>query len=222
MVTETVIPALKLLKSGDRIALFVADRITVRCQYHADCRIILKLQVDRIQSAVYTCLHHFDDIIFHTRENHLCLGISETCIVLQYLWSVCGQHQSKEDDTLKFSSLCCHCINSCLINMFFTKLVNFFCIEGAGREGSHSAGVQSLIAVLCTLVILCGGHDFDGFSVNIRKNRHLASGHKLFHYHAVSGGSELLVLHDLLHAVLCLLQRVADQHTLAERQSVCL
>ena len=104
--------------------------------------------------------------------------------------------------------------------MLLAELVHFLCVERARGKIAHAASVESLIAVLCTLVILRRGHDLDRLAVHIGKHRYLASGHELLHDHRVSRGAELLVLHDLLDARLCLLKRVADQNTLSECQSV--
>ena len=109
----------------------------------------------------------------------------------------------EENNSGKWSSLRSHSIYSWLINILLTEFIYFFCIERTWREISHTAGIQSLISILGTFVILCGRHDADGLSVHIGQNRYFTSGHKFFDYHRISGISEFLIFHDRTHAFFC-------------------
>ena len=131
----------KLLQTGDQLALLVVFRISVRCKHNTDCRIILELQIDLIQLAVDAGVDHINDIVLHTRKNNLCLRIAETCVVLEYLWTVCGHHETDEKNTDEISSLCFHGIHGWLIYLLFTELLNLLCIERAWGESSHSTGI---------------------------------------------------------------------------------
>ena len=222
METEVIILALELFKSADWESFLIGNRISVRCKYNTDSCIVLKLQINRVKFSIDTCFHDINDIIFHTWKNDLCLRISKTGIVLKNLWSFPCQHQSEENNSGKWSSLRSHSIYSWLINILLTEFIYFFCIERTWREISHTAGIQSLISILGTFVILCGRHDADGLSVHIGQNRYFTSGHKFFDYHRISGISEFLIFHDRTHAFFCLFECITDQHTLSECQTVCL
>ena len=219
---ETVISilTLKILKTVDRDLLLIFHRISITCKNHTYCGIILEFQIDLIQGSVNACLHNLEDIILHTRKNNLCLRISESGIVLQNLRSVCSEHQAKENDSLKGSSLCCHCIHSRLIYIFSAEFIYLVCIERAWGKCSHSAFIQTLVTILCTLVILCGCHGTDSLSIYKRKYRNLTSCHEFLDDHGISGTAELFILHDLLHPVLSFFKVFADQHTLSKGKTV--
>ena len=157
---------LKHFQPCDLISFFIAHRVSVGCKHNANCGIVLKLQIHLIQCSVNACFHHFNNIIFHSRQDNLRFRISETCIIFQHFRSVRSQHQSEEDHAFELASLCCHRVNGCLINMLFTKCFHFFCIERTRRKCSHSACIQSGISVARTLVILCGRHRLDRLSVH--------------------------------------------------------
>ena len=72
------------------------------------------------------------------------------------------------------------------------------------------------------LVVHAGNHRLDGLAVAEGQHTDLGAGQKLLNNDMVAGGTELFVQHDLLDAVSSLLLALADQHALAERQTVCL
>ena len=112
-------------------ALFIFYRVAVRRQNDADCCIILKFKLNLIQGSVDTCLKDFHDIILHARQDNLCLRIAETGIVFQHLRTICGQHQTEENDALEGTSFLLHRINRRLIDVLFTEFIYFFCVERA-------------------------------------------------------------------------------------------
>mgnify|MGYP001704768214 CR=1 FL=1 len=161
-----ILAALEMFKTMDWESFFVFYRITIGCQYHADCRIVLKLQINLVKGAIHACLKDIHDIIFHTWENYLRLRITESGIVFQYLRSLWCQHQSKENHSFELSALSCHGIHSLLINIFFTEFVHFIRIERAWRKCSHTAGIESLVSIHGALVILGRSHDPDILSIH--------------------------------------------------------
>ena len=140
-------------------------RVACGCQNNADCSVVLKLQIDLIQGTVDTGLEQIHQIVLHARKHNLSLRVTESSVVLQYLRTICSQHQAEEDDALELSALCLHGVYGLLVNVFFAKCIHLWSIERTWREGSHAAGVQSLVAVLRALVILSGCHDPDGLSI---------------------------------------------------------
>ena len=70
------------------------------------------------------------------------------------------------------------------------------------------------------LVVHAGDHRLDRFAIAEGQHADLGAGEEFLHHHMVAGGTELFVQHDLLHAVLGLLLVLADEYTLAQRQTV--
>ena len=192
---ETIIAvfSVELLQSVYHITLLIGYRIAITGQNHTDCSIVFKLQIDLIQSTVHTSLHDLDNIVLHAGQYHLCLRVTESCIVLQYFGAVRCQHQSEENNAFERSAFRCHGIHRSLVNIFLAECIHFFGIERAGRKGSHTAGIQSLIAILRSLVILCRSHDPDGLAIYKGKYTDFSSGHKLFDDHTITSRTEFLV-----------------------------
>ena len=71
-----------------------------------------------------------------------------------------------------------------------------------------------------TLVVHARDHRLDGLAVAEGQNADLGAGQELLDDHMVAGRAELFVQHDLLDAVGGLLLILADQHALAQRQTV--
>ena len=82
-----------------------------------------------------------EDMTDGQRKNNLRFRIAKTGIVFQHFRSLCRQHQSKENNSCKRTTLCCHCIYRCLINIFLTELIHFICVEWAWRESTHTSGI---------------------------------------------------------------------------------
>ena len=163
---KLILAAFEVLQSADWESFFIFHRITVRSQYHADCCVILELQLNLVKGSVHTCLEDIYNIIFHTRKNDLGLRIAESCIVLQHLRSLRGQHQSEEDHALELSAFCYHGIYGLLINIFFTEFIHFIRVERARRKGSHTTGIESLVSIHGALVILGRSHNLDILSIH--------------------------------------------------------
>ena len=202
---ETIITvfSVEVLQTVYHESLLIGYGIAVACQNHTYRSIVFKLKVDLIQCAIHTGLHHFDDIVLHTGQYHLRLRVAESGIVFQYLGTVFCQHQSEEDDSLERSAFRCHGIHGSLVDVFLTECIHFPGIEGAGRKGSHTTGVQTLITVLRSLMILRGSHDADSLAIYKRKNTDFSAGHELFDDHTVAGCAKLFIQHDLIHACQC-------------------
>ena len=185
-------------------------RVPGRGQHHADRRVVLKIQLYLIQSAVHARLKHVHNIVLHPRQYHLGLRVAEPGVVLQHLWPVCGQHKSKENNPLELPPLRRHGVHCWLVNVLPAEPIHLGRIERAGRKRPHAAGIQPLVAVLSPLVVLGGGHDADGLTVHKRQHGHFPAGHKLLHHDPVTSGAELLIQHQRLDAVLRLFPCIAD------------
>ena len=130
---------LKTLQAGNRIALFIVLRISVRCQDYAYGCIVLKFQFHLIQSAVNAGFKKICQIVFHPWEHHLGLRITEAGVVLQHLGAIFSEHQTKENDPLKFSALRSHGIHRRLIDLFPAECIYLGGIEGTWGKCAHSA-----------------------------------------------------------------------------------
>ena len=212
--------SLKGIQTADQKSFFIADRISAGSDHNTDSRIIFKFQIDLIQRPVNAGFHDFDHVCLHPRQNDLCFRISESGVILQYLRSILRQHQPEENDSFKFSALCRHCIYRRLINMLLAVFVDFFRVEGAGRKCTHSACIQSRVAVSGPLVILRRRHRPDRPAVYKRKHRNFPARHKFLNHHTVSRGTEFFISHDFLYAVLRFLQRIADQDAFSQSKAI--
>lgn len=67
---------------------------------------------------------------FHPWEHHLGLRITEAGVVLQHLGAIFSEHQTKENDPLKFSALRSHGIHRRLIDLFPAECIYLGGIEG--------------------------------------------------------------------------------------------
>ena len=80
--------------------------------------------------------------------------------------------------------------------------------------------VQAGVVVVGTLVVHAGHHGLDHLAVRKAQHTDLGAGEEFLHHHMVAGCAEFLIQHDLLHAVRSLLLVFADQHALAQGQTV--
>ena len=71
-------------------------------------------------------------------------------------------------------------------------------------------------------MVLGRGHGLDGPAIHIGKHGHLPSCDKFFHHKTVSRAAELLILHNGLNTLFCLLKILTDQHALSKGQAVSL
>ena len=65
-----------------------------------------------------------------------------------------------------------------------------------------------------------GGHGLDGLAVHEGKDGNLTAGHELLDDQTISGRAEFLVGHDLLDALFCLIEVLANQNAFSESQAV--
>ena len=69
-------------------------------------------------------------------------------------------------------------------------------------------------------MVLSGGHGLDGLAVHEGKDGNLTAGHELLDDQTISGRAEFLVGHDLLDALFCLIEVLANQNAFSESQAV--
>ena len=214
--------SVELVQTGDDLALLVALRIAAGGNDNTDCRIVIELQIDLIQSAVDAGLHHINDIRLHAGQDDLGLGIAESGVVLKDAGAVGGHHEAEIEDTAERTSLRRHGRHGLVVNILTAPGIDLGGVEGAGGEGSHTACVEAGVAVSLALVVLGGSHQLIVGAVHKREHGDLAACHELFDDDAVSGIAELFVHHQFADTVLCGSQVFADQNALAQSQSGCL
>ena len=97
--------------------------------------------------------HYVKQIAFKKRQNNLRFGVAEPAVVLDYLRAAFCQHQSEIQASRKASSLFIHRLYRRNKNLFHASVCHLFGIVRIRRNGAHSAGIKTLIAVQSTFVI---------------------------------------------------------------------
>ena len=150
------------------------------------------------------------------------LRVSKTGVVFYDLCPLVSQHKPKIKYAFKGPALFIHSID-CRQNYFIHYLVfDFFRIYSRRRESTHTAGVESFVIVVCSLVVSCIDHRHDSFAVAERKYRHFLSHHKLFDNYSLARVFKLAVHHHLFCSQQTFFDVIANYHALAKRKSVSL
>ena len=213
---------LAVVKTGDLLALLIGKGIAAACQNHTGGRAIAETNLRLVKRAVCGGLHDGQQIALQQGQHDLRLGVTKAAVVLDDLGAVGRQHQAEVETTLEGAALGLHGGHSGQENLLHAAVGHLGRVVGVRGHSAHAAGVQTLVMIQCALVVHAGNHRLDGLAVAEGQHTDLGAGQKLLNDHMVAGRTELFVQHDLLDAVSSLLLALADQHALAERQTVCL
>ena len=173
------------------------------------------------QCSVIYCFHDFNQIAVQQFQNNLSFWIAKAAVILDYVWTLWCQHQTKVQTTFKWSSQFLHCCNGWFEDLVHTFLCNFFGIEWVWCNCTHTAGVKALVAVQSAFVVHRRNHRNNSFSVHKCQNRNFRSGQEFFHNNMVAAGTEYLFFHDLVQTFFCFLMVYSDNNALAQCQTVC-
>ena len=197
---------IRLGKAGDGHAFGVCLRISLGSTDNGSCRgILLEADVDGVKVAIATGNEDLIEVGFKERQNNLGLGVAKATVVFQHGRAIRSEHHARIKDTNIRGSPFSHLLHS-LDAHSFNFLVHIGGNARGGGIGSHTTGIETLVIVKCTLVILGGGHQDGRLSVTKGKTGSLRTGHKGFNNAGITGGTKGLVGHDLLHGLngLCL------------------
>ena len=93
-------------------------------------------------------------------------------------------------------------------------------VEGVGGDGAHAAGVEAGVAVVGALVVHGRNHGNHGLAVGEGEHGYFRAFQKLLDDHAVAALAKGMVAHGVPDRFLGLPRAFADQHALAQRQTV--
>lgn len=136
------------------------------------------------------------------------------------LGAVLSEHKAEIKAALKGASLGIHGVYCGKEYFIHASFCNSLGVEGIWSDGSHSAGVKSLVAVESALMVHGRNHGNNGFSVGEGKHRNLGSLKEFLDYDFVSAVAEFLVLHDFLNGRKGLLALGRNDDALSESKSV--
>ena len=88
------------------------------------------------------------------RQDHLRLGIPESCVEFDHLWTGGGQHEPDVQNTTERMTLGGHPAHHGLHDLVHAARLQRLVHERARRERAHPAGVRPLVVVEDTLVVL--------------------------------------------------------------------
>jgi len=119
--------------------------------------------------------HNCEKVGFEKRQNNLSFGIAEAAVVFYNLRTLWCQHKPEVKAALKGSVFVVHSLNCGQEYLFGTFLCDFGRVVGVRCNRSHSACIESLVAVKSTLVVHGRNHGNYGFSVGERENGNLGT-----------------------------------------------
>ena len=207
-------------KAGDGLALLVSHRVAAGSQNDAGGSTVRELDLLVFQRAARAGLHDVQQVAFQQGQHHLRFGVTKAAVILDDLRAVRGEHQAEVETALEGAALGVHGLDGGQENFLHALSGHFRGVVGVGSNGAHAAGVQAGVVVVGTLVVHAGHHGLDHLAVRKAQHTDLGAGEEFLHHHMVAGCAEFLIQHDLLHAVRSLLLVLADEHALAQCQTV--
>ena len=184
------------IQSADWQTLAVGFWITAACDNDTGSLLIREMNHIFGQCSIVYCFHDFNQIAVQQFQNNLSFRIAKTAVILNDVWTLWCQHQTKVQTTFKWSAQFLHCCNGWFEDLVHTFLCNFFGIEWIWCNCTHTAGVKTLIPVQSTFVVHRRNHRNNSFSIHKCQNRNFRSGQEFFHNNMVAAGTEYLFFHD--------------------------
>ena len=195
-------------------------RITARCNHHAACVTVSKLNLGLCKRAVRSCLHDGQEVTLQKRQDDLRFGIAKSAVIFNDLGAVRGQHQTEVQATLEGSALGIHSRHGRQEDLLHANPCHVLGVIGVGRNRAHTARVQTLVAVQCALVVHGGNHGLDALAVGKRQHGHLGAGQEFLNHHAAAALAKRLILHHREDGLLGLFPALCNDHALAQCQTV--
>ncbi len=133
--------------------LFVLNRISSAGHNNTSAVTRLPADLDISQPVFINSLKYLAKIALQHRKNYLRFRVAETAVVFNYLWTIRGEHKSEIQTALKSPALSVHCIDSRQEDLLHALLGNVISVVRVRCNSTHSACVQTLVAVQRSLVI---------------------------------------------------------------------
>ena len=221
MVNKAVCSLSVFVQTSDRKTGSILFRIAAACHNYAGCTAVFPLNVQLIQCTVPDRQHNVYQIGIQQRQNYLCFRIAEPAVILDDLRSLGCQHQSEIQTAGERSALLLHRTNGGKENGIHTLLCNFRCVVRVRGNSAHAAGVQTLIAVQCTLVIHGRNHRLNSFAVCEAKHRNFRTSQEFFDDNLGTAFPEDLVFHDRCDRIKSFLFILGNDNAFSQCKTVC-
>ena len=224
VVDGDVLPPCQLAvgQAGDGLALFILDGIAAGSQDDTGGGTIGEPDLGVGQRTIGAGRHDLQQVALQQRQHDLRFRVAKAAVVLDDLRAVRGEHEAEVEAALERAALGVHGPDGGQEDLLHALGSDGRGVVGVRGHGAHAAGVQAGVVVVGPLVVHAGHHGLDHLAVGEAQHTDLRAGEELFDHDMVAGSAELLVQHDLLHAVGGLLLVLTDEHTLAQSQTICL
>ena len=209
-----------LIDTRDLEAGLVGHRISAGCLDDTAGGFILPLHLDIREATLGDGLHDGQQVRIEQRQHDLCLRIAEAAVVLDHLRAILRQHETEVEAAPEGAALALHRFDGRLEDGLHADLGDLLRVVRVRCDGAHTAGIEALIVVVCTLVIHGADHRYDHVTIRKAEDGHLRTLEVLLDDDLIAGVAELVLCHDGLDALDRLLTGHRDDDTLAEGESV--
>ena len=146
--------------------------------------------------------------------------IAEAAVVLNDPRPLCGKHETEIETAPEFPAFLLHCPDGGEKDGPHAFIGNLRRVIRIGRDGSHAAGVQTLISIQGALVIHGGNHGDDSCSVRKGKDRNLGALQKFLDDDPLSAVTEFPVFHNRPHGIPGFFSCPGDKNAFPKSQPV--
>ena len=204
----------------DGLALFVGFGVAARGEDDAAGRAALEAHVHFGKALLFHGAHDGQKVGVQKRQHHLRLRVAKAAVVFDDLGAVLGEHEAEVEAALEGAPLGVHRLHRRQEDLPHAALSHVRRVEGVGGDGAHAAGVEAGVAVVGALVVHGRDHRHHGLAVGKGQHGHFRALQKLLDDHAVAALAKGVVAHGVPDRFLGLPRAFADQHALAQRQTV--
>ena len=206
--------AFGLVKTFYLVTLLIRCGVALRGEHYAQSCKIVPLQLGI--AALGHGTEYLDDITLQTRQHDLRLGVAEACIELYDLDALLGLHKSAVEHTLERTAFGNHGRSRRFHYMFQSVCFVLGRDERQRRICAHTSRIGTLVAVVCTFVILRQHHRPYLLSRDETHERKLGTREELLHDDPAA--PELVVEKHVAQRLISLLLRLGYDHTLTGSQ----
>ena len=153
MVYEAALYLSVIVEAVHHDALGIALGIAAACHNYARAASLVPLDIHLVELVVINSLENLIEVGVEHGKDYLCLGVAEAAVILYYLGSLGSYHKSEVETALESSALCVHSVHGREEYLLHALLCDLFCVVRIRRDSSHSAGVESLVAVESAFVV---------------------------------------------------------------------
>ena len=166
VVNEASLDLSVIVKAVHFDTLGVALRIAAARHNYAGTASLVPFYINLVEFMVINSLENLIEVSVKHGEDYLCFGVTEAAVILYYLWSLRSDHETEVETALKSSALSIHSVHGREENLFHALLCYLVGVVGVRRDSAHSACIQTLVTVECTLMVHRRYHRHHSFAVS--------------------------------------------------------